>query len=282
MRTRHRWVSVGRKLLQRAEHQAEQAWTTHRKKKCWEHSPNRALQSPWWRPGGSLRQRVMRQTRRQGKWTTQMEGEVSQRDTDDVESISDGEARHRSSPSDPTPREIQDHVLTGHACFRSWCAACVTGRGRAERDIVVMATKKMRTVPKFQYCHGINFFVAKGQNDDVDIEQRRDSPVLVIPAKGVDFPGCEKVVKTITKDLDSLGYRRVVFRCDNKPSILALLRAVLLAWQWGSTRNVCIGRPADQPRCRKFGKNVIKGMSDRSSWRSSPPPVLKCRRIMTY
>ena len=208
-----------------------------------------------------------------------MEGEVSQRDTDDVESISDGEARgtrHRSSPSDPTPREIQDHVLTGHACFRSWCAACVTGRGRAERDIVVMATKKMRTVPKFQYCHGINFFVAKGQNDDVDIEQRGDSPVLVIPAKGVDFPVCEKVVKTITKDLDSLGYRRVVFRCDNKPSILALLRAVRC------TRNVCRGRPADQPRCRKFGKNVIKGMSDRSSWRSSPPKMLKCRRIITY
>ena len=76
----------------------------------------------------------------------------------------------------------------------------------------------------------------------------------MIPAKGVDFPGCEKVVKTITKDLDSLGHRRVVFRCDNKPSILALLRAVLLAWQWGSARNICRGRPAVQPRCRKFGK----------------------------
>ena len=64
------------------------------------------------------------------------DGEVSQRDTDDVESISDGEApetRHRSSPSDPTPREIQDHVLTGHARFRSWCAACVRRRGRADR-----------------------------------------------------------------------------------------------------------------------------------------------------
>ena len=63
-------------------------------------------------------------------------GEVSQRDTDDVESISDGEARetrHRSSPSDPSLREIQDHVLTGHASFRSWCGACVRGRGRAER-----------------------------------------------------------------------------------------------------------------------------------------------------
>ena len=63
-------------------------------------------------------------------------GEVSQRDTDDVESISDGEARetrHRSSPSDPTHAEILDHVLTGHASFRSWCAVCVRGRGRAER-----------------------------------------------------------------------------------------------------------------------------------------------------
>ena len=129
---------------------------------------------------------------------------------------------------------------------------------------------------------GLIFFVAKGQNDDVDIEQRGDSPVLVIPAKGVDFPGCENVVKTINKDLDSLAYRRVVFRCDNKPSILALPRAVELVWQWSSARNVCRGRPAVQRRCRKFGKNVIKGMSDRSSWRSSPPPVLKCRRIMTY
>ena len=63
-------------------------------------------------------------------------GEVSQRDTDDVQSISDGEARetrHKSSPSDPTPREIQDHVLAGHAGFRPWCAACMRRRGRAVR-----------------------------------------------------------------------------------------------------------------------------------------------------
>ena len=72
-----------------------------------------------------------------------------------------------------------------------------------------------------------------------------------------------------------------MFRCDNEPSILALLRAVKLAWQWGSTGNVCRGRPAVQRRCRKFGKNVIKGMSDRSSWRSSPVSVLKYRWIMT-
>ena len=47
----------------------------------------------------------------------------------------------------------------------------------------------------------------------------------LILAKGVDFPSCEKVVKMIVKDLDNLGYNRVVFRCDNEPSILALFRA---------------------------------------------------------
>ena len=34
----------------------------------------------------------------------------------------------------------------------------------------------------------------------------------------------------IVKDLYTLGYHRVVFRCDNELSILSLLRAVKLAW----------------------------------------------------
>ena len=34
----------------------------------------------------------------------------------------------------------------------------------------------------------------------------------------------------IVKDLDTVVYHRVVFRSDNEPSILSLLRAVKLAW----------------------------------------------------
>ena len=46
--------------------------------------------------------------------------------------------------------------------------------------------------------------------------------------------------KMIVKDLDTLGYHRVVFRCDNEPSMLALLRAVKLSWTGGcGARNVC-------------------------------------------
>ena len=45
----------------------------------------------------------------------------------------------------------------------------------------------------------------------------------LIPAKGVDFPSCEKVLKMIVKDVDTLGYHRVVFRNENEPCILSLL-----------------------------------------------------------
>ena len=40
-------------------------------------------------------------------------------------------------------------------------------------------------------------------------------------------------MKIIVKDLDTLGYHRAVFWCDNEPFILALLRAVRLAWTGG-------------------------------------------------
>ena len=65
-----------------------------------------------------------------------MGDEVAQRGVSDAESVGCDEVREtrrRNSPSDPTSRGIEDHVLTGHASFRSWCAACVQGPGRAER-----------------------------------------------------------------------------------------------------------------------------------------------------
>ena len=66
-----------------------------------------------------------------------MGDEVAQRSVSDAESIEGDEVREprrRNSWSDPTSREIEDHVLTGHASVLSWCAACVQGRGRAERQ----------------------------------------------------------------------------------------------------------------------------------------------------
>ena len=135
-----------------------------------------------------------------------------------------------NSPSDPTSWEIEDDVLTGHASFRSWCAACVQGCGRAERH-QGEGRKELEDgskvpVVSLDYC----FLGNKNRISEAEVEQRGDSPVLVlhdgvtksffahlIPAKGADFPSCEM----IGKDLNNLGYNRVVFRCDTKQSILA-------------------------------------------------------------
>ena len=109
------------------------------------------------------------------------------------------------------------------------------------RDTKEKAAKSLRMVPVVSrdYC----FLGARNRTSEAEVEQRGDSAVLVmhdgvskssfahlIPAKGVDFPSCEKVVKMIVKDLDTLGYHRVEIRSDNEPSILSLLRAVKLAW----------------------------------------------------
>ena len=109
-------------------------------------------------------------------------------------------------------------MLTGHASFRSRCAACVQGRGRAERHqgegCKELEDGSKVPVVSWDYC----FLGARNRTSEAEMEQRGDSPVLVmhdgvtksisahlIPAKGVDFPTCEKVVKMIVKDLDTCG-----------------------------------------------------------------------------
>ena len=148
--------------------------------------------------------------------------EVAQRGVNDAEAIEGDEVREprrRNSPSDPMSREIEDHVLTGHASFRSWCAACVQGRGRAERHQgegrKELADGLKVPVIFWEYC----FLGARNRISEAELEQRGDGCpgdarrsdqinfVYLIPAKGVDFPSCEKVVKMIVKDLDPLGYQ---------------------------------------------------------------------------
>ena len=204
-----------------------------------------------------------------------MGDEMAQRGVSDAESIEGDELREprrRNSPSDPTSREIEDHVLTGHACFRSWCAACVQGRGRAERH-QGEGRKELEygskvPVVSWDYC----FLGARNRISEAEVEQRGDSPVLVmhdgvsksifahlIPAKGVDYPSCEKVVKMIVKDLDTLGYHRVVFRCDNEPSILAFLRAVKLAWTGDVVQETSAEGDPQSNGAAESSVNVVKG-----------------------
>ena len=81
----------------------------------------------------------------------------------------------------------------------------------------------------------------------------------LIPAKEVDFPSCEKVVNMIVEDLDDLGYHRVVFRCDSEPSILALLRAVKLAWTGAVVQETCADGDPKSNGAAESSLDVVKG-----------------------
>ena len=204
-----------------------------------------------------------------------MGDEVAQRGASDAESIGGDdvrEPRRRKSLSDPTSREIEDHVLKGHAAFRSRCAACFQGRGRAERHQGdgrrELEDGSKIPVVSWDYC----FLGARNRISEADVEQRGDSPVLVmhdgvtksifahlIPAKGVYFPSCEKVVKIFVEDLYNLGYNRVVFRCDNEPSILAFLRAVKLAWTGDVVQETSAEGDPQSNGAAESSVNVVKG-----------------------
>ena len=112
-----------------------------------------------------------------------MGDEVAEKGASDAESIGgdeDREPRRRNSPSDRTSRGIEDHVLTGYASFRSWCAACVQGRGRSERH-QGEGRKELEDgskvpVVSWDYC----FLGARNRTSEAEVEQRGDSPVLVM------------------------------------------------------------------------------------------------------
>ena len=148
--------------------------------------------------------------------------------------------RRAVSPTDPSEMEVEDHRLTGHAVFRSWCPHCVRGRGRDDRHLEGPQEDAV-PVLSWDYC----YLCSRGSPGDEAAaeeeaaEQARSSPALVrwdrrskgfsayvLPAKGVDFEGAEPVVNLLAKEVDALGYRRVCFRSDNEPALLALLRAV--------------------------------------------------------
>ena len=116
------------------------------------------------------------------------------------------------------------------------------------------------------------FLGARNRTTGAEVEQRGDSPVLVmhdgvtksifaqlIPAKGVDFPSCEKVVKMIIEDLETLVYHRVVFRCDNESSILALLRAVKLARTGDVVQETSAEGDPQSNGAAESSVNVVKG-----------------------
>ena len=82
--------------------------------------------------------------------------------------------RVRMNPKNPTSREQQEHEDLGHAACRSWCAACVEGRGVGgqHRIELVEEDERERTTPIVAF---VNHFLTHENADTFPLLICRDS-----------------------------------------------------------------------------------------------------------
>ena len=82
--------------------------------------------------------------------------------------------RVRINPKNPTSREKQEHEDSGHALHRSWCAACVEGRGVGgqHRIELLEEEERERTTPIVAFDYG---FQTQENADTLPILICRDS-----------------------------------------------------------------------------------------------------------
>ena len=90
---------------------------------------------------------------------------MAQRGVSDAESVGGDnlrEPRRRNSPSDPTSREIEDHVLTqGMQVFDH--GAQLESKGEVEpRDTKEKAVRSLKMVRRSQLCRGITVSLEPG------------------------------------------------------------------------------------------------------------------------
>ena len=82
--------------------------------------------------------------------------------------------RVRMNPKNPTSREKQEREDSGHAVYRSWCDACVEGRGVGgpHRIELLEEEERERTTPIVAFDYG---FLTQENADTFPIMICRDS-----------------------------------------------------------------------------------------------------------
>ena len=74
---------------------------------------------------------------------------------EDEETLEAEISRVRMNPKNSTSREKQEHEDAGHAVYRSWCAACVQGRGvGGQHRIEPLEEERERTSPIVAFDYG--------------------------------------------------------------------------------------------------------------------------------
>ena len=127
----------------------------------------------------------------------------------------------------PSQREIDEHMLT-HIPFRSWCKFCVMGKSVASPHRKI--DKSEESIPTVSVDYAFlndKQEVVKEENAGMPILAIKDRKSGMIQSRVVPSKGNDKfAIKRLVKDIELLGYNKVILKSDNESSILALKKAV--------------------------------------------------------
>ena len=155
-------------------------------------------------------------------------------------------------PDRPTPEMIAAHEVS-HLPYRSWCRACVAGRGRAFQH---KASTQYSTIPVVSMDYLYFNERADGSGlPTVVFRDRRSKAIFshLLPCKGTT--GSTHPERAILKDLNFLGYKKLVLKNDQEPAIKALAVAV---------RNGFNGEIAPEESPKGDGHGQSNGGAERS------------------
>ena len=123
----------------------------------------------------------------------------------------------------------------------------MNGRGKEAAHTSVPGAPHAVPILSWDYCYLSSIYDKSSSTGSTTpptpSSNEPESPVLVmwdskskglyahiLPAKGVDYEGLEIALKLVAADLDRLGYKRVAFRNDTEPAIVAFLREFRKYW----------------------------------------------------
>ena len=119
------------------------------------------------------------------------------------------------NPKNPTSREKQEHEDSGHAVYRSWCAACVDGRGVGGqyRIELLEEEERDRTTPIVAFDYG---FLTQEIADTFPILICRDSRYGKTGATCCERKGpTAHSISLLVGFIKDLGFRRIILKCDD-------------------------------------------------------------------
>ena len=129
----------------------------------------------------------------------------------------------------PMTRVKQEHEDSVHAVYKSWCAACVEGRGVGgqHRIELLEEEERDRTTPIVAFDYG---FLTQENADTFPILICRDSRYGQTGATCCERKGpTAYTISFLEGFIKDPGFRRIKSKCDNEPSTKALQDAVIQA-----------------------------------------------------